>query len=169
MLIYTQLQKAGTLVVIPMSQLFWEGCYLFQGVSSSTRDLHDGEVLCVQCVCVVYAWTLALSRISFLKTNPPSVLLLVPLSLSLSLPRLLFPCPPEQVVIVRVRPAARIECVLAAARLTSGSSNALLRGPMGEGQYHREGGNTSDGLHLYLSTDGRVLCSPFLGAVERYR
>merc|ERR1712216_692662 len=103
-----QLQKAGTLVVIPMSQLFWEGCYLFQGVSSSTRDLHDGEV-----------------------------------------------------AIVRARPAVRIECVLAAARLTSGSSNALLRGPMGEGQYHREGGNTSDGLHLYLSTDGRVLCSPF--------
>ena len=85
MLIYTQLQKAGTLVVIPLSHLFWEGCYLFKGVSSSTRDLHDGEVLCVQCVCVVYAWTLALSRISFLKTNPPSVLLLVPLSPSLSL------------------------------------------------------------------------------------
>ena len=90
MLIYTQLQKAGTLVVIPLSHLFWEGCYLFKGVSSSTRDLHDGEVLCVQCVCVVYAWTLALSRISFLKTNPPSVLLLVPLSLSLSLSLSLF-------------------------------------------------------------------------------
>ena len=122
--------------------------------------------MCLCCVCVD---SRAQSHLIFENESSLRSSSRSSLSLYLSLPRLLFPCPPEQVAIVRARPAVRIECVLAAARLTSGSSNALLRGPMGEGQYHREGGNTSDGLHLYLSTDGRVLCSPFLGAVERYR
>ena len=125
--------------------------------------------MCLCCVCVD---SRAQSHLIFEKESSlhSSSCSSLSLSLSLSLPRLIFPSHPEQVVIVRVRPAMRIECVLAAARLTSGSSNALLRGPMGEGQYHREGGNTSDGLHLYLSADGRrVLCSPFLGAEERYR
>ena len=70
MLIYTQLQKAGTLVVIPMSQRVWEGCYLFECVSSSTRDLHDGEVVCVQCVACSFVPLLVLWANSVLAVPP---------------------------------------------------------------------------------------------------